>query len=148
MSTKLTTLDLGPLFRQTIGMNRVFDRIVNQIDNAQSTGYPPYNILRHPDNIFEVQVAVAGFREGEITVEIRDGHLVVAGEQIVADESVTQVEIIHQGISARRFGRSFVLGERMEVRSATVENGILSVKLEDVVPEKNLPKTIDITYRS
>lgn len=150
MSTKLTTLDLSPLFRQTIGMNRVFDRIVNQIDNAaqQNTGYPPYNILKHGDNEYEVQVAVAGFREGEITVEVRDGHLVVSGEQTVVENELKPVEIIHQGISARRFARSFVLGENMEVREATIQHGILSVKLEDVVPEKNLPKSIAITYKS
>lgn len=150
MSNRLTTLDLTPLFRQTIGMNRLFDRITSQIDNAasQNTGYPPYNLLKLSENRYEVQVAVAGFREGEITVEVRDGHLVVSGEQVVVEDEAQQVEVLHQGISARRFARSFVMSERMEVESATVENGILSVKLVDVVPERDLPKSIAIQYKS
>jgi molecular chaperone IbpA len=146
-NTRLTTLDLSPLFRQSVGINRLFDRITSQLDSSnQNSGYPPYNILKRNTNEYEVQVAVAGFREGEITVEVIDGHLVVSGEQSTDDTHVEQVEVIHQGISARRFSRSFVLGERMEVHCATVENGILSVKLIDVVPERELPKSIDISY--
>ena len=79
--TKITTFDLSPFYRTSIGVDRLFDRIMNQIDTAASNNYPPYNIVKTGDNTFELQLAVAGFREGEITITVKDGTCTIAGEQ-------------------------------------------------------------------
>jgi len=79
--TKITTLDLSPFYRASIGVDRLFDRIVNQIDTTASTNYPPYNIVKTGDNTFEIQVAVAGFTQGELDVNFHDGQLTVSGEK-------------------------------------------------------------------
>jgi molecular chaperone IbpA len=143
--TKITTMDLAPFYRNSIGVDRLFDRIINQIDHAASNNYPPYNIIRRGDDQFEVQIAVAGFDQGEISIEVRDGNLVITGEKTDDDNPV---EYLHQGISARRFIRTFSLAEYVEVVEAVVKNGILSIQLERHIPEAMKPKSIAITYKS
>lgn len=143
--TKITTMDLAPFYRNSIGVDRLFDRIINQMDHAASNNYPPYNIIRRGDDHFEVQVAVAGFDQGEISIEVRDGNLVITGEKADSDN---ETEYLHQGISARRFIRTFSLAEYVEVVEATVKNGILSIQLERHIPEAMKPKSIAITYKS
>jgi molecular chaperone IbpA len=143
--TRLTSLDLSPFYRNSIGVDRLFDRLINQIDTAASTNYPPYNIVKTGENTFEVQVAVAGFSQGEIEVSVKDGNLIVTGEKINADLPEGH-EYTHQGISARRFVRTFSLADYVEVESAIARDGILTVKLERHIPEAMKPKTIAITY--
>jgi molecular chaperone IbpA len=143
--TKITTMDLNPFYRNSIGVDRLFDRILSQIDTAGNTNYPPYNIVRRGDDHFEVQVAVAGFSQGEIQIEVRDGNLVIAGEKTDAQEDV---EYVYHGISARRFIRTFSLAEYVEVLDAVVKDGILTIQLERRIPEAMKPKTIAITYKS
>jgi molecular chaperone IbpA len=123
----------------------LFDRLISQIDTAPSTNYPPYNILKTGENTFEVQVAVSGFSQGEIEVNVKDGDLVITGEktETVLPEGY---EYTHQGISARRFIRTFSLADYVEVNSAICQDGILTVKLERHIPEAMKPKTIAITY--
>ena len=79
--TKITSFDLTPFYRNTIGIDRLFDRITSQIDHAAGTNYPPYNIVETGENTYEVQVAVAGFTEGEITINVKDGELIITGEK-------------------------------------------------------------------
>lgn len=146
--TKITTFDLQPFYRTSIGVDRLFDRIINQIDTATtSNNYPPYNIVKTGENTFELQLAVAGFREGEISITVKDGVCTIAGEQSER-ELPPGHEYFYQGISARRFMRSWPLGEYVEVRAAAVKDGILTVHLEQVLPESARPKTIAITYSS
>jgi molecular chaperone IbpA len=144
--TKITTLDLSPFYRNSIGIDRLFDRITNQIDTANSnTNYPPYNILKTGENTYEIQVAVAGFTQGEVEVNVNEGQLIITGEKPVTElpESHTYE---HHGISARRFVRSFTLDNYVEVISALSQDGILTIKLERRLPEAMKPKTIAITY--
>jgi molecular chaperone IbpA len=143
--TRLTSLDLSPFYRNSIGVDSLFDRLINQIDTAATTNYPPYNILKTGENTFEVQVAVAGFSQGEIEVSVKDGNLIITGEKINA-ELPEGHEYTHQGIGARRFVRSFSLADYVEVESAIARDGILTVKLERHIPEAMKPKTIAITY--
>ena len=144
--TKITSFDLTPFYRNTIGVDRLFDRIMDQFDHAaQSQNYPPYNILKTGENTFEVQVAVAGFSQGEIEVSVKDGDLIITGEK-VNTELPEGHEYTHQGISARRFVRTFSLADYVEVESAIARDGILTVKLERHIPEAMKPKTIAITY--
>lgn len=142
--TKLTTLDLSPFYRQAVGFDRLFDRIVNNIEHSSSTNYPPYNIVETSENTWEVQVAVAGFTQGDINVQIKDGDLIITGEKTT---DLPEGHIYrHQGISARKFIRTFSLGEYMEVKSAVVKDGILSISCEREIPEAAKPKSIAITY--
>ena len=144
--TKITTLDLTPFYRASIGVDRLFDRIVNQIDTTTTTNYPPYNIVKTSDNTFEIQVAVAGFTQGELEVNFHDGQLIVTGEKktIPNPDHVYQ----HQGISARKFMRTWPLADYMEVIDAVAKDGILTVSLEQRLPEAMKPKAIAITYKA
>jgi molecular chaperone IbpA len=147
--TKLTTLDLNPFYRNAIGVDQLFNRIVSQIDqhSNDATNYPPYNIIKTGEDTFEVQVAVAGFNPGEVNVEVRDNNLIVSGEKL-EQELPDGHEYTHKGISARKFLRTFSLADYVEVVLATSKNGILSVQLERQVPEAMKPKTIAISYES
>jgi molecular chaperone IbpA len=144
--TKLTTLDLTPFYRNSIGIDRLFDRIVNQIDSAASTNYPPYDIVRTGDETYEIRVAVAGFTQAEIDVEFHDGTLVVKGEK-GATAPTLEVEYLHHGISGRSFIRTFSVADYVEVRDAVLADGILTVKLERLVPESQRPKKIAVSYQ-
>jgi molecular chaperone IbpA len=143
--TRLTSMDLSPFYRNSIGVDRLFDRLISQIDTSTSTNYPPYNIVKTGENTFEVQVAVAGFSQGEIEISVKDGDLIITGEKLSTDLPDGH-EYTHQGISARRFVRSFSLADYVEVQSAVARDGILTVKLERHIPEAMKPKTIAITY--
>jgi len=143
--TRITSLDLQPFYRNSIGIDRLFDSMLSRIDNTTSTNYPPYNIIKKDDDNYVIEVATAGFAEGEIDVQVNDGQLIVTGEKA---ETETEVNYLHQGIGTRKFVRSFQLAEYVEVKSATVENGILVVTLERLVPETMKPKSIAITYKS
>ncbi len=144
--TKITSFDLTPFYRNAIGVDRLFDRITQQIDHAAGTNYPPYNIVETGEHTYEVQVAVAGFTQGEVEISVKNGELIITGEKT---ESLAEGHIYrHQGISARKFIRTFSLGDYVEVQSATSKDGILTVKLERIVPESAKPKTIAITYEN
>jgi molecular chaperone IbpA len=145
--TRLTTLDLTPFYRSAIGVDRLFDRIVGQLDTTPNNNYPPYNILKTGENTYEVQVAVAGFKQGEVNVEVKEGTLIVTGEQLET-ELPEGYKYEHQGISARRFIRTFSLADYVEVKNAISKDGILIVSLERIIPEALQPKSIAITYES
>lgn len=143
--TKLTSLDLSPLYRNSIGIDNWIARVLDQIDHTGQNNYPPYNIIKHDENTFEVQVAVAGFGEGDVEVSVKDGNLVIAGEK-QPEAQMVGTEYLHQGISARRFIRTFSLADYVEVVDATSRDGILTVRLERKLPEAMKPKTIAISY--
>lgn len=146
--TRLTTLDLSPFYRNSIGVDRLFDRLIGQIDAGGTTqNYPPYNIVKTGDNTYQIEVAVAGFTQGEVTVNVNEGQLIIIGEK-QSTELPEGYTYEHQGISARRFIRTFTLADYVEVTSAVSRDGILTVKLERQVPEAMKPKTIAISYES
>ena len=145
--TKITSFDLTPFYRNTVGIDRLFDRITQQIDHAAGTNYPPYNIVETGENLYEIQVAVAGFTQGEISINVKDGELIITGEKTESELPEGYI-YRHQGISARKFIRTFSLGDYVEVQSATSRDGILTVKLERIIPESAKPKTIAISYEN
>ena len=144
--TKITSFDLTPFYRNTVGIDRLFDRIVNQIDSAASSGnYPPYDIVKVGDDRYEIRVAAAGFREGEIEVEFHEGRLTVHWHH--AETMQPAVEYLHHGISNRGWTRVFNLADYVEVKSATMTDGILTIKLERMVPDALKPRKIEISFQ-
>ena len=142
--TKITSFDLTPFYRNSVGLDRLFDRSTNQIDMASATGnYPPYDIVKTGDDTYEIRVAAAGFRQGDIDVEFHEGRLTIRGNGAGAEEGV---EYLHHGISSRNFVRTFTLADYVEVKGAVMRDGVLTVNLERVIPESQKPKSIAITY--
>jgi len=130
--------DYAPFFRSTVGFDHLLDLLEQGSESAQ--GYPPYNIERADENNYRVTVAVAGFAEKDLNIEVRDGVLTVEGKR----DQDNKATYLHQGIAGRGFQRQFQLAEHMEVRGARLENGLLSVDLERVVPEEKKPRRITI----
>lgn len=129
--------DYSPFYRSTVG----FDRLLNLIDSASDQGYPPYNIERSDENNYRVTVAVAGFAEKDLSVDVKDRVLTVSGKK---EEASGKPAFLHQGIAGRAFERSFQLAEHVEVKAARLENGLLHVDLERIVPEEKKPRRITI----
>ena len=143
--TKITAFDLSPFYRNTVGMDRLFDRITSQIDAAASSGnYPPYDIVKIADDTYEIRVAAAGFRQGEIDVEFHEGRLTITGTRDTS--AVPEVEYLHHGISHRNWHREFTLADYVEVKSAVMIDGVLTVRLERQLPEAMKPRKIAIEY--
>lgn len=148
----LRSLDIPSIHKFAVGFDNIFDelqRVTTQRDN-----YPPYNVVKHDEDHFTIEVAVAGFREGDISITVEKNILTIKGEQVQDLEEVdpsvpTPVtrEYLHRGISSRNFARTFTLADHVEVVGAKAENGILMIELERQVPEEQKPKTIAITYK-
>lgn len=139
-----STLDIPALHRHAIGFDRMFEELGRSFANSKTDNYPPYNVIKLDETHYVVEVAVAGFSEEELDVELKDGVLSVSGEKVKSEGD--SAEYLHKGISARSFLRRFTLAENVEVCAATVKNGVLSVALEHVVPEEKKPKKIAITF--
>jgi molecular chaperone IbpA len=140
----MRNFDLSPLYRSTVGFDRVFG-MLDSLGNfeGQAPTYPPYNIERTGENAYRVTLAVAGFGENDITIEVKEGTLNVAGAKNEAAEGEGK-EVLYRGIAARSFERRFQLADHVEVRGATLENGLLHVDLVREIPEAMKPRTIAI----
>lgn len=137
----LRSFDIPQLHKFGIGFDNMFDELM-RVTSQQQTNYPPHNILKIDENNFVIQLAVAGFGEGEIDINLEKNVLTVKGQT----GRETQGEYLVHGISMRDFERTFTLAEYVEVNSAEVVNGILSICLERIVPDEKKPKAIAITY--
>jgi molecular chaperone IbpA len=131
-------IDFSPYFRSTVGYDHLFDMLQQATDAGN--GFPPYNIERSDETHYRISLAVAGFREKELSVEVRDGVLTITGKKEEADKQ----GYLYQGIAGRSFNRSFQLAEHVEVQAAKLENGLLHVDLERIVPEEKKPRRITI----
>ena len=130
-------LDYSPFFRTTVG----FDRLLDLLDQAEvAPGYPPYNIERSDENHYRVSLAVAGFADKDLEIEVRDGVLTVEGKR----DPDAKPTYLHQCIAGRAFQRQFQLAEHVEVKGARLENGLLHIDLERVVPDEKKPRKIVI----
>jgi molecular chaperone IbpA len=135
----MRTFDLAPLYRSTVG----FDRLFSMLDGFESApGYPPYNIERTGDNEYRVTVAVAGFGEKDLSIEAKENTLTIKGAKQAKEER--SGEVLYQGIAARTFERVFQLAEHVQVTGAALENGLLHVDLVREVPEAMKPRQIPI----
>ncbi|HTJ02614.1 MAG TPA: Hsp20 family protein [Methylovirgula sp.] len=137
-------MDLSPLYRSTVGFDRLFN-LVNQAASGFETAptYPPYNIERTGENAYRITVAVAGFSDKELSIEVKEGTLAIRGSKETR-ENETSGEVIYQGIAARAFERRFQLADHVQVQGASLENGLLHVDLVREVPEAQKPRQIHI----
>lgn len=134
--------DLSPLFRNSVGIDRL-SRALDHIEHANNGTYPPYNIIAVNEDEYLIEMAIAGFKSDDITVTAQHGQLNIIGEQTTQTEEEGP-KYLHCGISARRFQRDFTLADYVEVQSAEVKDGILSIKLERRVPDALKPKQIEV----
>jgi molecular chaperone IbpA len=142
----MRTFDLSPLYRSTVGFDRLFSLLDQGIDGA-APGYPPYNIERTGENEYRVTVAVAGFDEPELSIVAKENTLTIRGEKNAKDED-RRGEVLYQGIAARTFERVFQLADYVQVKGATLENGLLHVDLVREIPEAKKPRSIPIGGKS
>lgn len=139
----MPTFDLSPLYRSTVGFDRVFDMLDRVGGFDAAPGYPPYNIERTSENDYRVSIAVAGFGENELSIEAKENTLTVKGEKQQKQEK-TDGETLYQGIASRAFERVFQLADHVHVKGAKLENGLLHVDLVREIPEAKKPRAIPI----
>ena len=125
-----------------VGFDRVFDNLSRYVDNnATSTGYPPYNIRKEGDYNYVIEMALAGFAREDLEIEVADGVLTIRSVKEKSDDDVSN---IYRGISYRKFVRKFTIADDIVVNGAKMENGMLSVDLERIVPEEKKPRLIEV----
>lgn len=136
----INAADLAQLSRALVG----FDRYFNSHVGASNGNYPPHNILKYSDDTYAIEVAVAGFAKEEVTVEVDQDQLTIRGVKNRPNESTGQIEYLHRGLAARDFEQTFTLAEYMVVRGAKVDNGMLQIDIQRVVPEALKPRQIEV----
>ena len=139
----MRTFDLTPLYRSTVGFDRLFSLLDQATGVESAPSYPPYNIERTGENDYRITVAVAGFAESELSIEVKENTLTIRGEKQVKQNEKSG-EVLYQGIAARAFERRFQLADHVEVKGAALENGLLHVDLAREIPEAMKPRTIPI----
>jgi len=138
----MRTFDLAPLYRSTVGFDRLFS-LFDQLGDNGAPGYPPYNIERTGENEYRITVAVAGFGEGDLNIEAKENTLTIRGDKQAKTED-DKGETLYQGIAARAFERVFQLADYVQVKGASLENGLLHVDLVREIPEAKKPRQITI----
>jgi len=141
----MNAIDFTPLYRNSIG----FDRLASLLDSALrsdavSSAYPPYNIEVLDENRYAITLAVAGFTQADLDINVENGVLTVRGKQAKEEER----KYLYQGIAQRSFERKFNLADYVEVKDAAFSNGLLTINLEKEIPEAMKPRTIAITQMS
>ena len=139
----MRTFDLSPLYRSTVGFDRMFN-LLDQVTGVEAPTYPPYNIERTGENAYRITVAVAGFSEGELSIESREHPLTIKGAKEQPSADTPRTESLYQGIAARAFERRFQLADHVLVTGAQLENGLLHVELVREIPEAQKPRQIKI----
>ena len=141
----MRTIDFSPLYRSVVG----FDRLAAQLDAAatqdSAAGYPPYNIERTDENAYRVEIAVAGYRPDELTIEVKETLLTVTGRKAANDDAS---KFLHRGLAERNFERRFQLADYVLVTDANLADGLLSIALKRELPEALKPRTIAISTTS
>lgn len=140
--TRLTSLDINKLTPYAVGFDTVFHNMQRYIENNQnSTGYPPYNIVKDGNN-FQIEIALAGVKLADLDIETAEGIMTITHNPHVDNEDANR--FVHRGIAQRKFQRSFTLAEDVVVNGAKLENGMLYIALERIIPEEKQPRKIAI----
>lgn len=132
--------DFAPLYRSTVGFDRLFQLLDGGVEGEAST-YPPYNIERTADNKYRITMAVAGFTKDEIDIQVKEQSLTVKGEKKADDK---ERQYLHRGIATRAFERRFQLADHVEVTGADLQDGLLHLDLVRNVPERLKPRSVQI----
>ena len=132
--------NLNSLTPFSVGYDSVFNRLNDAIEQGQGSNYPPYNIRKKSEYLYEIELAVAGFGQKDINIELADGIITVKSIK----ENSSDEEILHRGISYRKFEKRFSIADDIQVKGAKLENGLLTIDLERIVPEEKKPRTIAI----
>lgn len=133
--------DFAPLYRSTIGFDRLFNLLDSVAGFESDNGYPPYNIERLADNEYRITMAVAGFSEDDLKIEVKENSLTVRGEK---KPEPAEAQVLHRGIAGRAFERRFQLADFVEVKGADLKNGLLNIDLVRNLPERMKPRTVAI----
>jgi molecular chaperone IbpA len=143
----MRSFDFAPFYRSTVGFDRMFSMLdqVGGVDGSVPS-YPPYNIERSGENAYRISVAVAGFTEADLSIEAKENMLRIRGEQ--TNDAEKSGDVLYQGIAARNFERSFQLADHVQVKGASLENGLLHVDLVREIPEAMKPRAIPIASSS
>jgi molecular chaperone IbpA len=136
--------DLSPLYRSTVGFDRLFNLLDQVGPQDAASAYPPYNIERTGENDYRVTLAVAGFAREDLSIETRENTLTIKGAKEHLEPGAPKREVLHQGIAARAFERRFQLADHMVVTGASLANGLLHVDLVRQIPEAQKPRRIEI----
>ena len=131
----MRTFDMTPLFRNSVGFDRMA-RLMDNVAGDTAPTYPPYNIERTGETRLRITLAVAGFAREDLDIQLEDNQLTVSGRQAEEDDR----EYLHRGIATRMFKRSFVLADGVEVSSASLDNGLLNIDVALPLPERNVRK--------
>ena len=138
----MTTFDFAPLYRTSVGFDRLASLMNSATRQDQGNSYPPYNIRTTGEDHYQITMAVAGFSEHDIDITTEQNRLLVSGNR--NDETEEQGEYLHRGIATRSFERRFNLADHVKVVSASLENGLLHIDLERELPEEMKPRTVKI----
>lgn len=139
----MRSYDLTPLYRSSVGFDRMFD-LLDTLGKSEAGGYPPYNIERVDEDQYRITLAVAGFADSDLEIEIHESTLKVTGTRADADEGHTY---LHQGIAGRSFERRFQLADHVLIEGASLANGLLSIDLRREIPEAKKPRKIEINSK-
>lgn len=140
----MRTHDLTPFYRSTVGFDRLFS-LLDQMTSDGSPGYPPYNIERTGENAYRISVAVSGFSKDELSIVAKENTLTIKGEKVANENGKSKSEVLYRGIASRAFERVFQLADFVQVKNASLENGLLHVDLVREIPEAKKPRQIAIT---
>ena len=140
----LRSLDIPSIHKFGIGFDSIIDELMRLNATQANTNYPPYNVVKLNENEFAIELAVAGFSEGEVSIELENSVLTITGNKI--NDLDNPKEYLYHGISSRNFVRSFTLADYVEVKNASNENGILTIFLERLIPEEKKSKQVAIKY--
>ena len=144
----MRTFDFAPFYRSTVGFDRLFSTL-DQLGGVDGSvpSYLPYNIERASENAYRISVAVAGFTDADLSIDTNENRLAIRGDKQANDGEKTR-DVLYQGIAARTFERSFQLADHVEVKGASLENGLLHVDLVREIPEAMKPRSIPIVSSS
>ncbi len=140
----MRTIDFTPLYRSAVGFDRLAGLLESAARTSQENGWPPYNIETTSENAYRIELAVAGFKPDELTLEVKENLLTVTGRKTANDDAAPARTYLHRGLAERDFERRFQLADYVVVTDANLDNGLLAISLKRELPEALKPRRIEI----
>ena len=140
----MRTIDFTPLYRSAVGFDRLAGLLESAARTSQESGWPPYNIETTAENAYRIEIAVAGFKPDELTLEVKENLLTVTGRKTANDDTAPQKTYLHRGLAERDFDRRFQLADYVVVTEADLADGLLAINLKRELPEALKPRRIEI----